>query len=464
MPSVIEARERGNLPFYVAIGMGSLVPVWWVLGLDQAAWLAIGGFLGLGALRIGHDRLAFSLGLVFIATVVISGVLGAQGFRWLTLAREIAIVSSFFLALLGVVAYSRREADRQVLVFFFIAFVVASSALSLLSFIFELPLRFSTPIGPLVPPEIAGTGLGRLSLVQRSIGEESYFLGREFLRPKGLFLFSTSQAVAQAVTIPLIAAAYQWFPKRRVVLGAAGVVVLAALLASTTRGPILALIVGLIVVWFIRRRAQGAITIHIPLRGGRFAIWLSAAVAVMIFALASGALQPALEIATTRSLEGRSGLYERTINEWQRRPLVGWGTERDWRPTPPPARTPLPTPTPTPVPTPAPAPSPDAAPPERPPLGSHSHYLGVLFKQGMLGLIALSAIIGVLLTRSYRIFRQARPGSDFVLVAVVVTLLAGATESLWLDPATALFVAMAWGLGLAGPTRLTADTQRAASR
>ena len=75
----------------------------------------------------------------------------------------------------------------------------------------------------------------------------------------------------------------------------------------------------------------------------------------------------------------------------------------------------------------------------------------MLFKQGILGLLAFAYVLWMLIGGVRRQVASRAIGPMLVAAGVVTTLISGLTESLWLDPGAALFVALAWGLGLAPP-------------
>lgn len=400
----------------------------WIVGIDQAVWVCLGWASGISALRVAGRWRFTVLSIALLLAMAVTGVLGASGVRWLTLARELLSAGALFGAAIGIGAFVwDRRGLRWVTAV--VGFVVVSSLVSSVAVITGLNQSFQTPIAPLVPPVIAETSLGRATLVSRSLTGESYFLDEPILRPKGFFLYSTSQAVAQAVVIPLIGAAALRMRTRgsRALVVGAFVVCVVGLLLSTTRTAIAGLLLGLLVLaspniyrsvrqlWAWGTSRPGLMT-------------RAAVIAAMLTMLVVGAanVDKLAGLATTRSYDVRLEIYEESLRQWLERPLFGWGVEKDWAP---------------------PGETPD---PNRPPLGSHSQYVGILFKHGLLGLALFGAAASLVF--SYAV-RKAKGGSiedRAVQASVVVSLVAAATEELWLDPATAVVVGAAWGLALAG--------------
>ena len=430
------------------------MPLWWLLGLDQAAWLAAGFALGASAIATPDLPRGIAIAATcFVGAVAVSGFLGASGLRWFTFAREILIVSAFFGALAGVASMGMGSRPFRNLVGAVAVFMTVSAALTLFAFLIQDPLTFRTPFADLVPDAIADTRLGELSLIVRSLGSPSTFLGSDyFLRPQGLFLFSTSEAVALAASIPLLLAASFWWPRfgwhLRVVAGLG----VTALFATTTRVPIAALSGAAVVAWIARGWTRGHLIV--PLNRKTLPVIFVVLLGALGAALALGVSDPILELVAARNVETRASLYEATLERWADRPLLGWGTEVDWIPTDQPAGTPQPNATPTPPPG---SVDLDAL----PPLGSHSQYLGVLFKQGIVGLLLFVVVVGYVSAAAVRLFRRNATRDDLLVVGFLATVISAVTESLWLDPATAVCVAILWGLivGRArhGPTGAAID-------
>lgn len=424
------------------------VPLWWILGLDQAVWLAAGLALGVSAIRSGGQVsrwFALAAGLFFVAMLV-SGLLGAQGIRWITFARDVLIVGAFFMAIVGASAAAAVNARLGWLLIALASVTTVSVLASIVAFALRNPFGFDTILAPLIPDVIASTRLGEVSLTHRVLGTLDFFVAFRLLRPQGLFLFSTSQAVALAVAIPLFMAAAAWRPGWRwplwmLALGSAVVMAM-----TTTRGAMFGLLLAGVVVWLTRRWVIGFISI--PLNRRSAMVFLGVAALLVAGGVVTGAARPITQLVTARSFDSRTGLYAVTVERWADRPLLGWGTEVDFQPTPRPSARPTPsaTPRPSPTPTPRPTPTPESRPQDNPPLGSHSQYLGVLFKQGIVGTVLFAAFLSVVAAHAVRVFRRPRAGTDWLIVAFGASLVAAVTESLWLDPATAVFTGICWGL------------------
>jgi len=383
------------------------VPPMWFLGLDQALWLAAGLVLGIGVIRLRGEDVGKSAAVwaTFLGVMVVSGLLGAEGFRWITFARNLLITGTFVLAMLSVAMLARRVDNLSPLFIALAIFATVNAILSLLPLVTGATFNFETPIAGLVPEEIASTGLGQASLTSRGLADPSYFGGEQFIRPRGLFLFSTSDALAMAVLAPVLWVAANWQDAElRFWLRLAALAALFALVATTTRSAIIAATVAIVVAWTFS---------HFSWRG--IGVLADGGLLVLNGILFSGIAERVIDLLTSRSGDVRSGLYEATIQGWLERPLLGWGTERSWIPGIP--------------------------------LGSHTWYLGILFEQGVIGLIVVFAGLALLLQAARWLWR-GRPADRALVAAMAAGLIVALTEGLWLDPATSLIVAIAFGLVL----------------
>jgi O-antigen ligase len=177
-------------------------------------------------------------------------------------------------------------------------------------------------------------------------------------------------ATAMAAAIPLavygmLRADTRW---RRVFSGAAVVLLGAALLASTGRVAALGLASGggvMLVALLVRKRwTRTAFAI----------VAVTALVGAVQYIGPAGVLNLADQLVYARgdgSVTSRTEVYRATLSGIAERPVLGWGTERDVEGLLYPA-------------------------------GSHSYYLGVAYKHGLVGLCVLSALC-------WRLWRDSTP-------------------------------------------------------
>ncbi len=356
-----------------------------------------------------------------------AGVLSATGLRWITLARDLSIIVAFLGSLgAGVMAYDRDgdgprtgNVSLPTVAVAVTAVCTVSGVASLVSSVLRESFAFTTPLAPFVPDVIRSTRLGAVSLVERGFGATSFLLGEEIFRPRGLFLYSTSQAVAQATLVPVILGVglHSRPGLRRLLLLACACLNTVSVVLTTTRTSTFALLVVLAVLWVRARgplltKTSGFLRAHRRLAVAAVLVGL---VVMPLFAPAGNLLR---DLVTTRSADTRADIYATTIEWWAQRPLLGWGTVVDRA----------------------------GASPSAPPLGSHSQYLGVLFKQGLIGLLLFVGLIASVAAAARRALKTRQPEAAFLTGAFVVSLVASLTEELWLDPGTAVTVGLVWGL------------------
>ena len=145
---------------------------------------------------------------------------------------------------------------------------------------------------------------------------------------------------------------------------------------------------------------------------------LAAAYSETIIAVASTAVEATAFARGAGSVDARSAVYRSTVSGFLERPLLGWGTERD-------------------------------IPGQRYPAGSHSTYLGVLYKHGLVGFVCL---LGVLASGWLAIRPAARLEGTaaydllrFGQWTYVAVLLNGFTDVLDLDATTLILIYSIFG-------------------
>lgn len=352
-------------------------PLWWALGVEQGVW-------ALGVVVVGRDLLftrdarvrvpptaRWLLALVVVAWA--SAFRVEDDLRWVTLLQHVGAYATAALTVLVVVNGVRRWADVRFLLRAVAVAAAASSALGLLAATGAFRPVYASPVSPLLPARIRATEYGGL-VAGRSLGFDDWFTGvGEYFRLTGVALYPNQYATLLAVVVPVLVflavRERSWWV--RAGSAATAVAATANLLMTTSRVATVSLVVG----------AVALVAGHLGRARPRTrAVVLVVAVAATAGTLAVGpGVDGALDVVDTvnrargtGSLEGRSAVYEVTAEEWLERPVLGWGTVRD-------------------------------RPGLQYPAGSHSHYLGVLYAHGLLGLAAL----GLALATAWR---DTRPG------------------------------------------------------
>lgn len=421
-------RKRSLLPIPFAttgtatdLGLAfALLPLWWVLGIDQLVWLPLALFILLKRRfvekRLRVERVALVLLLAFGVSYLLSGLNSAKIFS--PGADRLQSILPYFLNavtyaaagifLLLAADCARRERERLRVLQGIGLMALFATVIGSLPYL-GLPLRFEAPVGYLLD----GPSTDSMPIFQRMskrfLGNETCFLGYEVFRAKSIFFYSTLYATALAMTAPIQAyLALTSRGGRRVLWAAAVILSLVGIPLATARGAAAALLVSagaVALLWALHafriRRGRRLRLALMPV--GVLGVSLIVAV-LAVKAVAGGAdLQEcgarakATEAGEQRpaaaggglfslvetglnarggSFRARLGIYEASIESWKKRPVLGWAMLRYK------AGLDL-------------------------PLGSHSMYLGTLYQRGILGLAVLLAFIGYAFWRLVGGFRRS---------------------------------------------------------
>lgn len=417
--STVGGRRRAVLPFLntrplhdvsLVIALG---PVWWALGVEQflpPLLLSVTTLRVLISRRRVHLHPVPVLLLASLLAYLVSALAIEESFRLLSFARSYgALVGGTACAYL-LISDVRKPADLHIVLGAVAAFMTVAAVMGAAAAEGVLRLEVRAPIGELLPVSVLATEYGRL-IAERTLGGMTWFAGRNLFRPSSFFLFPNLFAVALAATIPVVL--YLAKVSRRgtaALLFVAAGFMLANLVLTTSRTSVVAFALGA-AVW--------SLTV---MRGWLRIMLVGCALLAIVPAylyLDDGALQDAAhEVVTLRgpgSARDRLAIYELTLLDYLGRPVFGWGTERDVYED------------------------------QRYPAGSHSYYLGVLYRQGAVGLVIL-LLVGVHLWRSTR--RRAReidPSGFFPYArwSLVVLMFASLTTSLDLD---VMLIVVAWSV------------------
>lgn len=354
-----------------------LTPVWWLLGIEQFLWppaLAVLALLAVqqrrGVVRVCRSQRWL---LAFLAVFLLSGFGIVEPFRWLSFARNLGTFASAFLLLFLIVDRVRSWGSVRVLTKTVVITMTLASVIGLLGVIGVWRPGFRAPVAEGIPSALAESSFGR-QIVERTTGRMGWWRGvGRYFRPTGFFLFPTLFASALAYTLPfaffLIGHGRTRWGRRAA--SVAALLMVAALVFSTSRVAFLATAcgAGCFAAFYSRRRK-----LLLPIAFLALIMVVGTFVVVPVEAVSAGAGSMVDRITTARgggSFEHRFEVYRASLVGAAERPLLGWGTERD-------------------------------VPGSQYPAGSHSFYLGMLYRHGIVGLIA---ILGVLAS----LWRESRP-------------------------------------------------------
>lgn len=403
----------------------ALLPVWWFLGIEQIIWLFLFALTTIKTLVLHRFRVrvvtAAKILVFFLIIHLVSSLSIVESFRIITFIRNF---SMYLLALFIVITITnnvRTEEQLQRVIDGLLVGIGWAVILGFLGIIGLFRPEFTSGIGYLLPSSISSTDYGT-RIVLRSTGTLSWFAGLgTYYRIRSVFLYGTMYATTLAMTYPLLLYRFRISEtlKGRLILVILGCLMLINLLFTTGRSAIAAWLIGAVVwLWF---------TYGLSKRWGKLVLlllMLMACILIVAFLVSIFlGLDPfQLTEANLRSLLAARGsstadrlyVYQQTLIGWLDRPLIGWGTERD-------------------------------IPGFRYPAGSHSYYLGTLYKQGIIGL----AIFVLLLSN---LWQSTSPGNvrrrlqwkPKILLqlgrwSLAVYILNGFTDVLDLDASTMTF-------------------------
>jgi len=365
-----------------------LLPLWWLFGIDQLVWPFAVALLLLRSSLLGVRLrapavFALASGTLLFA-IVASSTMVADG-RELTYVRNLGVhLGGWGLAVLVIATHRTIDqvaATLRALAFTF-AIVAAAGALGALG----VRWAFDTPMYGVMSPFLDSAYV-RPMVTKSLVHNEATWFSQGFLRPRGLMLFPN---ILGAVAALSLAAKFLLAPPRRRwlrwALYGSAVIEVGVIVATLSRSTWLALLVGLAVV---------ALTSRLRARAGiptlQLALVLGTALAL------TGGLDVVVERVMHRghSNEARLETYALTLDAALTSPatlLIGHGTQRES----------------------------DAL---SVPVGSHSTYLGLLYKYGAFGLVAFVVLLWSAWRRALRaqVSRRWRVRPDiprFLLFAI----------------------------------------------
>ncbi|MGM0589731.1 MAG: O-antigen ligase family protein [Bacteroidota bacterium] len=411
----------GNDPLRDVKWMILLIPFWWILGVEQFVYSII---LSLCAFKIivqkgkAEADYIVLLYLLFLAVYVLSFFYIVESKRVLTFARNFSAYYSAALLMFVFYNVNVRENNVTGIINAIIFVLIFSSFLGLLGIFGIFRSEFTSVIGYVLPSFITNTTYGGL-IAERNIGINQWFvvIGKYF-RLSGLFLFSTFYASTIALTFPLFWYKFKMAQSRktRMLLFVAILVLLLNLIFTTGRVAMASLMAGMVYIYLFHPDTIS--------RYNRLILFSVASISVLIISMLYfwqeiQLILDAVIYARSGSANARLNVYIATINGFLERPFFGWGTEQDMAGL-------------------------------RYPAGSHSNYLGLLYKQGIFGFLIMAIIYlfsWLKIAKNTHIQKQLKRGIQGMFIII---LLNGMTDVLDLDATTFMIAWVILGLGIYG--------------
>ena len=340
-------------------------PLWWFLGIEQFFWCLTVGLIFIQFCIYNKDK--FRVNIIILVLTFFLVIYGISFFsivekmRYITYFRNLSTYLTSLMLLIITWNVIDKWWQIEKLLKAIVFAMLISSLVGILAFSFEIfRVEFQSFTGYFFPCFITETGYGRV-IATRNVGYYNWFMGLgTYFRISSFFLYSTMFASTLAITLPIA------FFLRNIKKGVERhlysltiVIMGLALFFTTGRVAIMAIFVCFIIFRFLGIRSS-VIKLSTVLLGvllcSIFLFWLEQ----------TGALYQIIDLVLYSRGEGsastRMEIYIQTFNGFLERPFLGWGTERDVKGL-------------------------------AYPLGSHSYYLGTLYKQGVFGLLFFITLI-----------------------------------------------------------------------
>jgi polysaccharide biosynthesis protein PslJ len=392
-PAARPARRRTGLPAgWPVLALVVLFPLWWALGLSAVIWIVLAVPMLVWLLLRGpavRVPKGFGLWIAFLFWMLLSATQLDEARRWYAYSYRALLYLSMTVMFLYVYNLPRTALPPRKLV---LALTVFWAAVICLGFAaLAIPTgRFTTPLGLLLPPDIAASPFVQ-DLVGARLAQVQDFIGYNLPRPAAPFTYTNEWGGAVGLLTPMALAglgllrSYLLRNLVRLLLVAS----LVPIVVSANRGLWVGLGAGLIYA-----------AVRVALRGNARA--LLAIVGFLAVIAAAVTLTPLERYVSDRlahphSDERRESLGEQAIQGMLEAPFLGHGGPRESQETP-----------------------------NAPEIGTHGQVYLVAFSQGIPGLVFF---LGWWL---WALWQTARGATGPPLWAHVV-LLIGMLEFLYYD-------------------------------
>lgn len=402
-------RSRTGSGARPVVGLLASMPVLWLLGGERlvspilVAGVTVAAALGRPAVRRGLPS-ALGWAVVFLAAYLVSGFQVEGAGRVLTFLWDFSLYFASFCLMFSVYRYARTPDDIRAILRAAVALMVFSHALTTWHLLFG-PIEFETLLGRLLPGEVRATATGQM-VAFHSVGRDLWFFGLGD-RVSGIFGPSIHLGSAILLSIPIIyVLASEAKGVRRLSWTAFAVLSLVILVYSQARTAMVitaGTLPALLLSGRLARSRLVTMRLIVPI----------AAFAAIVFLAAGLSLAPAAEEAARgffvdarrSSADTRFEIYRQTAAAIVENPVTGHGTQRDVSDL-------------------------------RYPLGSHSWYLAILYKHGLLGFVPFLAFLVSVHAAGIRALRRYRgdPATRRLVVGIVVALLGHAALVTTVEP------------------------------
>jgi O-antigen ligase len=253
-------------------------------------------------------------------------------------------------------------------------FFASVIALLVLANLFPLKSVFVAPISRILPEGIRSSEYFS-SILNPVFGDIIQVLGIRMKRVSSLFPFPNIFAAVLIMVIPYQVLLYKTsLGIKKIVLFLTLPLLVIALIWTFSRGAILALIISLFLLilhYSLIKRSLKRITILASL------VVIVCLFVLFVFSYSNTIINE----VNPMSMQIRTFIFEKSIESWKESPLFGWGTQRNIEVV---------------------GGMPDSPQSTVPALGTHSHYLSLLYRYGLVGLSLFLLIYWLIFREIYK--------------------------------------------------------------
>ena len=380
-----------------------LLPLWWFLGIDQFIFpIVIFILFGIYLFQFRKDlKVPFIIIplLVFLLIYAVSGFFVVEKIRYFVYAYNFIQNISVIFLLIIIVKALKEEKHLNMIIWALFIIIFAAALLGTVGIILKESMRFTTLMAPYIPESYGDSVFLKLAVSKKIVNTGAHIFGINYTRVQSLFIHDNNYAQVLTVMIPLVfflnssislSRSLRTKYMLRVFLFTGLVLMAFNLLFTTSRSALIGITAGFIwwvlfwKKWPLRSKKNLYITITVLL-----ILVLCSIILIFYFDI--------IVSARPGSLNTRMLIYEKSIESWLERPFFGWGVTRSiadvfpeveiWK--------------------------------GMPPMGTHGTYLGILYKQGIVGLLIFFwflAHLWFLIGRGYRRLKNSKDGFLFMLI------------------------------------------------
>ena len=424
------------------------IPIFWVLGVDQFVPPVILGLVTLKYLLLrprAYVPLAVKLAALFLLVQWVSAFFIVDPWKFLTFIKNFATYASAFLMLTLVI---NLASDLKVFRLYLWAITLLGWGAVLIGTLFVVgvvPPRFTSPLAYVLPESIKSLSYIKSDILLREVGRpDAVLMGVRYPRISSIIYphkYGTTLLILMAVQWLLFTHSKGW---KRYLLALFLALSFINFALTGTRFSYVGFVAGLGAYWLIKSGLYRRIGRR-PLSYALVALVVLLSIVLGLLNLGDRAMATIGDEFDQIFVEGRAGsyefrmgIYQATLQSWLGSPLFGWGTQRDL---------------------------PNLLPPDSAPAGTHSNYIGILYRHGLVGLAVYLALLlamwqtifaGLGETTDNTFLRQFMALSAFAMLAVNVDEVVRGLE--W-DATVLVLVWAYWGLVLAAHRLLRREAE-----